>query len=326
MEIPKIKYFLKEHKRFLISAHASPEGDSLGAQLAFSFVLKSMGKFCEIINSDRYPKEYAFLPGVEKIRTRPKNKKYDAVIVLDCSDLSRVGKALNFLDKRLPILNIDHHICNDYFGSINVVDIGASSTCEILYLLFKKLNIKINRNIAICLYTGIVTDTGSFRYTNTKARTHLVAYQLLNWGIDAPQIFRNIYENLTFADSKLINHILLNVKTDSTGRIAWANVTKDMLKKYKPQIDLSDNVLNFIRSLKGVDVSLIFREINNEEKDIRVNLRSNGKVDVNRIAQHFGGGGHKTASGITLRKTDIKDAQLRIISFIRKEVESSPST
>lgn len=323
MEISKIKIFLKGHKRFLISAHTSPEGDSLGAQLAFAGALKSTGKSCDIVNSDRYPAEYAFLPGVEGIKTHPKNRKYSAAIILDCSDISRIGSAANFLEKDLPILNIDHHISNEYFGDINVVDAQASSTCEILYSLFKKLKIKINRDMAVCLYAGIVTDTGSFRYTNTRASTHLAAYNLLKCGVGAAQVFRNIYENMSFSDLKLINKILFNIKKDPTGRVAWVKVTDAMLKKYKPRIDLSDNVLNFIRSIKGIEASLIFREIINDQgRNIRVNLRSKGNVDVNKIAKHFGGGGHKTASGITLRNANMKDAENKIISFIKDRLSN----
>jgi phosphoesterase RecJ-like protein len=120
----------------------------------------------------------------------------------------------------------------------------------------------------------------------------------------------------------LINNVLLGIKKDSTGKVAWIKITEALLKKYKPQADLSDNVLNFIRAIKGVEVSLIFREINNQEKNIRVNLRSRGKIDVNKIAQHFGGGGHKTSSGITLRKTNINDAERKVIGFIKKILSS----
>ncbi|MDD5355519.1 MAG: bifunctional oligoribonuclease/PAP phosphatase NrnA [Candidatus Omnitrophica bacterium] len=322
MEIPRIKKFLKDHKRFFISAHTSPEGDSLGSQLAFALALKSMGKSFDIINSDRYPQEYAFLPGIDMIRTRPKYKKYDAAIILDCSDISRIGSAVNFLNKGIPILNIDHHISNEYFGDINVVGAKISSACEILYYLFKELKIKISKDMAVCLYAGILTDTGSFRYLNTKASTHMAAYNLLKRGIDAVQIFRNIYESLSFSDLKLINNVLRDLKNDSSGRVVWVKVKENMLKKYKPRMDLSDNILNFMRSIKGVEVSVIFREISNRGRDVRINLRSRGSIDVNKVAQHFGGGGHKTASGITLRSMNIDRAENKVINFIKKELNS----
>ncbi|MDD5006138.1 MAG: bifunctional oligoribonuclease/PAP phosphatase NrnA [Candidatus Omnitrophica bacterium] len=320
LEKNKIKDFLRKHRNFLISAHTSPEGDSLGAQLAFARAIRAIGKNCDIVNSDRHLREYAFLPGVKDIRTRPRIKKYDAAIILDCSDISRIGNVVNLLDKNIPILNIDHHISNTYFGDINLVDAKVSSACEMLFLMFKELNIKLDRFMAICLYAGIVTDTGSFRYTNTRASTHFVVSQLLKWRISAPMIFRNIYENLNFSDLKLINSALSNLRKDATGRIAWVNITRNLINKYKPQIDLTDNILNSIRSLKGTEVCILFREKSGTEKNIRVNLRSRGKVDVNEIAQHFGGGGHATASGVTLRNISLDEAEKRIINFIRKKL------
>lgn len=317
----KIKGFLKNHKNFLISAHIGPEGDCLGAQLAFARVIKGIGKNCDIVNSEPYAKEYAFLPKIDDIKTKPKTKKYDAAIILDCSDISRIGKVTNFLDNNIPILNIDHHISNTYFGDINLVDVTSSSTCEILYFLFKELNIEIDKLMAIYLYVGILTDTGSFRYTNTSALTHFVAFQLLNsFDIDAAKIFRNVYENLDYSDIKLINKILLDLKRDTTGKLAWVKVTQNLLKKYKPKIDLTDSILNFIRSIKGVEVGVILREQSGKGNNIRANLRSRGKIDVNQIAGHFGGGGHKTASGVTLRNVSLGEAENKIINFIKKKI------
>jgi phosphoesterase RecJ-like protein len=313
----KIKDFLRKHKNFIISAHTSPEGDSLGAQLAFAKSIRLMGKKCDIVNADRSSREYEFLPGIESIKTRPRMKKYDAAIILDCSDISRIGSAVNFISESTPILNIDHHVSNEYFGDINLVDKDASSVCEILYLLFKQLNSKIDKDIAVCLYTGIVTDTGSFRYTNTRALTHFVTCELLKWKIDVVGIYRSIYQNLELSDLKFLNRALANIRQDVTGRIAWVRITRKLIKKYRPKIDLTDNILNFLRSLKDVEVCVLLRERSGEGKNVRINLRSQGKVDVNKIAQHFGGGGHKTASGVTLRDTCLNKAESLLINYIK---------
>ena len=312
-----IRKFLARHSKFLISAHTSPEGDSLGAQLAFAAVIRLMGKKCDIVNSDRASREYGFLPGIDSIRRKPKIKKYDAAIILDCSDISRIGYTLNFLEKDAPVLNIDHHISNSRFGDINLIDAKASSVCEILYLLFKDLNIKINKSIALCLYTGILTDTGSFRYVNTTALTHFVISQLLKWPIDVVGIYKNIYQNLTFSDLKFLNCALANIKQDSTGEIAWVKINQKIIKKYKPKIDLSDNILNFLRAIETVEVCVLFRERSGKEKNIRINLRSRNKFDVNKVAQRFGGGGHKTASGVTLRNISLDRAESLVIGYIK---------
>ncbi len=316
----QIKNFLRKHNRFLISAHTSPEGDSLGAQLALARVIRSMGKKCDILNTDKPSREYEFMPGIANIKSRPGIKSYDAAIILDCSDISRVGNVRRFIDKNIPILNIDHHISNEFFGDINFVDVDASSACEVIYLLFKELNLEIDKPSALCLYTGIVTDTGSFRYKNTSAITHYVVSELLKLDIDAADVYRHIYQNLEISDLKLLDSVLSSIKQDPTGKFAWSQLTQEVTKKYKPKIDLTDNILSFLRSLRSVEVCALFRERSGKERNIRVNLRSKGKIDVNKIAQHFGGGGHKTASGLTIRNTNLKKAQRQVVEFIKTKL------
>ena len=319
-KITTIRQFLRKHKNFLISAHIGPEGDSLGSQLAFARVMKGMGKKYDIVNSDRYSEEYSFLPGVDRISTRARMKKYDAAIILDCTDILRIGNTVNLLNKNMKVLNIDHHISNTYFGDINLVDPSASSACEVLYSLFRELNIKFNRDIAFCLYTGIVTDTGYFRYASTSAYTHLAVSHLLKWRIDAFEVFGNIYQNLNFSELKLINNALFNIKRDASGKIVWVSLTKQLLNKYKPKINLTDSVLNFIRYIKGVEVSVLFREVVGQGRNIHIKLRSKRKVDVNKIAQYFGGGGHKTASGATLRNISLGKAEEKVVNFIKNKL------
>lgn len=321
-QISQIKEFLKNHNNFLISVHTSPEGDCLGAQLAFAKVLRNMGKKYYLVNSDNYPKEYSFLPEINKITTTVKVNNFDAAVILDCSDISRIGNVINLLRKDMPILNIDHHISNAYFGDINLVDAKHSSACEALYFLFKQLNIKIDYDIALCLYTGIVTDTGSFRYTNTGALTHLAVSELMKWHIDAPDVFRNIYENLGFKDLKLINTALLNIERNKDGNIAWVKIGLGLFKKYKSDFDITDNILSSIRAINGVELYILFREMPGEKRSIRINLRSIKNIDVNKIAQHFGGGGHKNASAATLRDISLKEAESKVINFSQKQINA----
>lgn len=321
--IRSLKNFLAKYDTFLITAHINPEGDSLGAQLALAKVLRKMGKQCEIVNAELCSREYHFLPGIERIRQRPRRKRADAFIVLDSSNISRIGGAIQFIAKGAPLLNIDHHIGNTNFGDVNIVDEKVSSTCELLFGIFKGLKVALDRDIAICLYTGVVVDTGSFRYSNTSKATHSIAVHLLAYGIDAGTIYRNIYANLRFSDLECIAKTLLSVKKDMTGKIAWAVISHDMLAKYKPAIDLTDNVLNYMRLINGVEVCLLFKERIDKRLHIRVNLRSHGKVDVNRIATHFGGGGHKTASGITFVGMDLAQAEKKIVRFVKHAIGAS---
>ncbi len=320
VNIRLIKNFLKKYNTFLITAHVSPEGDSLGSQLALAKVLRKMGKQCEIVNADIYSREYLFLPGIGSIRRRPRRKRVQAIIVLDSSNIERVGSVVKFFDKNIPLLNIDHHVSNTCFGDINIVDANVSSACELLYSIFKSLKVTLNREIATCLYTGIVVDTGSFRYSNTTAATHSIAARLLEYGIDASAIYKNVYANLRFLDLECIAKTLLSVKKDRTGKIAWAVIPYLLLKQYGPAIDLTDNVLSYIRLINGVEVCALFKEHTDKGLHIRVNLRSQGTVDVNRIANHFGGGGHKAASGLTLTGMSLAQAEKKVIRFIKNRI------
>jgi len=319
-KIKQIKEFLRKNNNFIVVGHTSPEADCLGAQLAFAEVLRSLGKKCEVVNEDCSSKEYAFLPQVDKIRCKPKSRNFDAAIIVDCSDISRIGNVANFINSKTSILNIDHHIFNSNFGLINVVYPEASSACEILYFLFRELKLEINKNAAICLYSGIVGDTGSFRYPSTSYRTHLAASNLMRYGINADWIYKNIYENLTFLDLRLINTVLQKAKKDKTGKIVWVKLPKETAKKYEPQIDLADNILNLIRSIGNAEVGVLIREKKGEERHVRVNLRSRGRIDVNEVARYFGGGGHKTASGVTFRNISIDEVERKVIGFIKKQV------
>lgn len=315
-----LRQFLKKHKRFVIAAHINPEGDSLGAQLAFAAALKKMGKRCEIVNQDPVPREYLFLPGVKGIQKRPQAEHFDAGILLDCSHFSRIGDAARFFPKGIPLLNIDHHVSNDGFGDVRYIDAHASSTCEILCTIFKRLKIPFDKAIATCLLAGIIVDTGAFRHSNTKASTHAIAAELLKEGVDVDSIYRNVYANLRLSDLHCIARTLAGVKRDSTGRLAWIVLSSEALKKWNPEIDLTDTILNFVRSLDGVEVTVLFKERLDKRMHVRVNLRSRGKVDVNRIASHFGGGGHKTASGITITGMTLQQAERAVIGHIKKIV------
>ena len=319
MKINKIKRFLKKYNNFFISVHTSPEPDALGSELAFAYILKSLGKSYQIINTDKPLPAYSFLPKINMIRHRPLHNKIGAAVILDCATLSRIGQVKNFLDKSTPILNIDHHISNSYFGDINIVDTQASSTSEIIYSLFKELKIKINKTVALLLYSGIAADTGFFRYSNTTSYAHKIAADLLKYKLDTSGIFQNIYGNITLGELAFINRALLGIKTDKKKKIAWLTITKDSLVKNNVKLDIVDYIFNYIRYIKDIQAVALFKE-NLRERSVRVNLRSNGKVDVNKIAQKFKGGGHRTASGITFRNTSLKKAESLVIGFIQKQI------
>lgn len=318
MSLKKTVEFVKKHKNFLITSHRNPEGDAIGSQLAFFILLEKMGKRAVILNEDEVPYECRFLPQKEKIKRLDRNAKrlnFDCMVFLDCSDLRRPGDIHKLNIKSRPVLNIDHHMSNERFGQVNWVESGASSCAEMVYKLYKKLGVSINKEAALCLYTGIITDTGSFRYSNTGSFTHKAAAELLEYGINPSEIYRVLNESVPFDDAMLLAGILPALKRGAGGKIIWCQIKHQMLEGRKLRFDLTDQILSFARSIEGVEVCVLFKENLGVEDEIRVNFRSQGKVDVHKIALFFGGGGHRTASAATIRGKidDIVDKVLKKI-------------
>ena len=308
MNLEKIKKAIKENNSFLITSHLNLEGDSIGSQLALVRLLEYFGKRVVVVDEDLPGSEYGFLPYIKRIK-RPKGKfKFDAVFVVDAADLKRIGSVSGLIADKL-IINIDHHVSNSLFGDINLVKPEAESCCGIIYDVYKKLNVPIDKNTALLLYVGIATDTGFFKYSNTTKRTHQVVADLLRYKISPNKIYNHIYERASFSDMILVSGILKTLKTDKTGKIAWLLWNKKLNKKYAPSADLNDILLNFLRAIKGIEVAVLFKEL---EGKVRVNLRSQGNFDVNKLAKLFKGGGHKTASGCTL-KTSLKIAENTVV-------------
>lgn len=318
MSLSKSADCIKRNKFFLLTTHTSPEGDALGAELAFYRLLKKMGKQAVMINEDPCPAGYEFLPGMQKIKkfsSNLENIRFDCLVTLDCADLKRSGEVYRLNTQARPVLNIDHHISNQGFGDINWIEPAASSCAEMVYLLYKKLKIPLDKESAICLYAGILTDTGSFHYSNTSALTHKIVSQLLEFKLDIPRIYRSIYENVPYQEMQLLAGILPGMRSAAQGRIIWFQIKHGLLRGRRPSFDLSENILSFGRAVKGVEVVALFKENLGVKEEIRVNLRSHGRVDVNKIASYFGGGGHKNASGITIRGkiNPVRDMVLRKI-------------
>lgn len=303
MGLNKVFAAIKKYDNFLITAHTNPEGDALGAQLGFYFLIKKLGKNGIMVDEDKLPYGYDFMPGNKLIHRMDKKSKhinFDCFVALDCADLKRTGDVYKLNQNNKPILNIDHHISNRLFGNINWVDPNASSCSEMIYKLYKKFRMPIDKEAALVLYTGIMTDTGSFRYSNTSSFTFKAVADLLKTGINVALVYRSTYENIPSADVKLLLKLLPKIKFYSQGKIAAFLINKNLFSGKKPTIDLGDLALSFGRSIKDVEVVVLFKENLGNKHEVRVNLRSQGNLDVNKIAASFGGGGHKTAAGCTL--------------------------
>ncbi|HOW42534.1 MAG TPA: bifunctional oligoribonuclease/PAP phosphatase NrnA [Candidatus Omnitrophota bacterium] len=329
MSIEKAVSCIKKYRRFLISSHTNMEGDALGSELAFYFLVKKLGKQAVIVNEDPVPYGYEFLPGQNAIRRYRHGMKvpaFDCFVAVDCSDERRTGEVYRLNGEpggasvRKPILNIDHHISNGFFGTVNWVDPQASCACEMVYELYKRLGVALDKKAALALYAGIVTDTGSFRYTNTTAHTHAVASELIACGVPVAAIYRSIYASIPLEDLRLLLRVLPTMKVELGGKVVWFQLRKELLKKAGVvTIDLGESVLNFGRSLKDVEVVILFKENLTRQNEVRVNFRSQGAIDVNQIARAFGGGGHKTASGCTV-KGALDALRRRVLQKVRQAV------
>jgi phosphoesterase RecJ-like protein len=325
MSIQQVVECIRKNRDFLVTTHTNPEGDAIGSQLSLVRLLKALGKNVIAVNEDPLPYGYNFLPDVDQIRKFRKNKqkfKFDIFATVDCSDLHRPGEVYLLNTMGRPVLNIDHHISNEGFGAVNWVDPKASCCAEMIYRLYRKLRVPIDRYTALLIYVGILTDTGSFHYSNTSAFTHRVVADLMQYGLDITKIYKDVYESVPYQDMRLLSEIVPTMKRMLNGRVLWFQVSKETIKKHaKISFDLSEHILSFGRSVKGAEVVLLFKENLGVENEIRVNFRSQGGVDVNTIAGYFNGGGHRSAAGATVRGT-LESVTKRVLSKVREAYRS----
>lgn len=315
MSLKKIIKVIKKEKSFLLSTHLDVEGDALGSELAMYLLLKRLRKKVCMYNPQKIPANYSFLPFSSQVQHSPPWEEFDVGIILDCSDISRLGRAKNSFYKTRVLINIDHHISNTRFTDINLVDPYASSTCELVYKLYKKFFPKLNKNVALCLYTGIFTDTGCFTYGSTDPAVHKIIAELMSYGVLAPKVYHNVYGFYKFKDIAFIGKVLSTLKQDKNGKILWVKTDKWRESAYG---DLTEAIFHNLRFIKNAQIFVLFKKIGNGT--VRVNFRSRGRFDVNKIAKFFGGGGHRNASGTTIRKSSLAAAENKVISFIKKHI------
>jgi len=301
---------INKGKSFLITTHMNLEGDALGSQLAAYILLKRLKKKVVMYNNDRLPVIYKFLPFCRNIKNSLQEDHFDVALVLDCSDSSRAGKVKDSLGTAKCIINIDHHISNTYFGDVNWVEPHIGSTAQMLYKLCEKFKVMDSR-IALCLYTGMFTDTGNFTYMNTDRETHRIVSNLMKYNIRPHKIYESLHSLCTPLDLNFMGKIIAALKFDSPRNICWAIIKKWEKKNY----DLTEVIFSIMRLLRGVEVLILFKKV--DKNKVRVNFRSRSRVDVNRIAKFFGGGGHKRASGTTIEGT-LEEVQRQVISFTKR--------
>jgi len=238
---------IRRHRKFLVSTHHNPDADAVSSALAMTLYLKSLGKQVHVLNEDACPQWLKFLPSTSLLKKAADIKKidYDVAIVLDCGDMGRMGGVKKFLETGKPIINIDHHVTNDRFGSINVVFPKASSTCEMVFDFLKEARHPLNKNLAILLYAGIMTDTGSFRYENTSAHCHEVAQQLMAFKFSAAHMYDRLYVGIPVVDMKLFTDLIHKAQLLDRNRIFCVSLPKKVEGRFSKSFDLKEKLFTF---------------------------------------------------------------------------------
>ncbi|MEW6670405.1 MAG: DHH family phosphoesterase [Thermodesulfobacteriota bacterium] len=311
---------LKNSRSVLLASHENPDGDAIGSLLALGLALDSLKKKTTLYNPSPIPAVYRFLPSVKRVvKHLRKGDHFDAVVILDCGDIERIGQGAAVIGNVPVIINVDHHITNSGFGTHQLIDTQACATAEIVYRLITALNAPISRDIADSIYTGILTDTGSFRFSNTNHAAFAICEEMIACGADPYQIAQHVYGKYSLGRIKLLNLALDSIEISRNGRLSLMTVTKEMLTETGTQPEDADGLINYARRIEAVAVAVLIQERMNHKGSLgknqfHVSLRSDGTVDVARIAASFGGGGHASASGFSIQAplTDLKDRIFRL--------------
>lgn len=291
-EILKFKEQLKDANSIALISHLDPDGDNLGSLTALSKSLLNLGKKVYPIEFDKIPENLKFLPNLDLLSDNT-DININMIICLDCANYERLGQIDELFDKAKYRINIDHHQSNEFYGDVNIVKKGYSSTCELVFDLINEINLPIDKEISMSLLTGISTDTGRFLYSATTADTLAKASRLVENGADMMKINELIYQSKKFEAQLLENEILSKTEIYND-YVAFSFVMTDQLNKYNVEISDIDSVINTFRDTDKIKISVLIKQ--QTENEYKVSFRSKGNIDVGLIAKNLGGGGHKNAA------------------------------
>lgn len=315
----EIKQFLLNYKEVILLVHEKPDGDCLGSALALGHHLRAEGYQPILYHPELIPTTYDFLPGQEMIKIR-RGKELPGgipVIAIDCADPGRILYSL----PQTPILNIDHHCSNTFFGNFNLVDPKAAATGEIIYELLLESQQEISSSVATCLYVALSADTGSFSYSNTTARTFKIAGELIKLGANIDLIRYNFYERRPLSELLMVKLALANLQFSANGKIAWSTLSYQQMSANNLLGTDLDSIISLMRSVNGVEVAFILNEV--EPLKNKISFRSKKYLDANLLASEFGGGGHPRAAGCTV-EGDLKDITARVVKKAEEYLQKCP--
>ncbi len=302
---------IERRQRFVLTSHARPDGDAIGSVLACCAVLRRMGKQAQVVMRDAVPAIYRTLPFADSVIQAPYvQEDYEAAIILECDSIQRT--ALEGLDGRF-LINIDHHFSGRPFANVNWIDPNACATAELIFRLAREAGVPICPEVATCLYTAVVTDTGAFGYVGTNANTFALARELVLAGADPVKIAQEVYFSNPTAKMRLLGAALSKLHREGT--LAWMYVTRNDMERCGAIDEDCEGIANYALGIEGVEVAVFFRELADRRR-WRASLRSKGAVNVAEVAERFGGGGHACAGGCAL-PGPLSVASERILAQLR---------
>ncbi len=301
-ELNKLEKVIEASRTFFLAGHVNPDGDTIGCMLALGSVLKRLGKKVYLYSRDPVPDNLGFLRHVKSIKiARPPKGSFDAAILMECSTPERGGGDIKDVLKRVgTVVNIDHHKTSVAYGGVNVLDMHASSTAEIIYRLLYDMKVELNKTEATALYTGIVTDTGRFHFPATSPRTLDVAARLMQTGFKFSRINDLLYATKAFESLRILGRALESLELLNGGRLAVMTLKHSDFEAFGARVEHSENVINYGTMIPGVRMSILFRE---DPERVNITFRSRGHADVSHLARQFGGGGHRNAAGCRMKAT-----------------------
>ncbi|HLY09755.1 MAG TPA: bifunctional oligoribonuclease/PAP phosphatase NrnA [Planctomycetota bacterium] len=312
--IRKVLAFIRKHDHFLVSGHVRSDGDALGSQLAFHYLLKKLGKTSQVVCDQGALPDYRFLPGSDRVGAGPEDlrKGYSAVFTFDSGSWERLERISAALPRQeLTVVNIDHHASNERFGDINWVDPSFSACGEMVWELVRAAGVKPDRNIATCVYTTIVTDTGRFSFSNTTTETHLNAAELLSHGVRPAEIHKALFRQKTKEQLAFLAQVLGRIRLTDDGEVGWIVISKALVESTGFTPGDTQDYIDQVKSIKGVRAAILLKETDEPGK-VKVSWRTDPGVDGIALASKWKGGGHPRASGATFRGT-IEEAERVIV-------------
>ncbi len=298
-DLEEICRIFREKDRFLIACHENPEGDAIGSELALALALRKIGKTATVLNSDPVPGNLVFLPGADTVQSDADGSSHEVGVVVDCGSLERTGRVQDEMRKCPILVDIDHHSTNEAQGDYCLVDPGAAATGVLVHRILTAMGVPIDRDIAMNIYVAVLTDTGSFHYSNSSPEAFFVAGDMVRAGIDPREVAERVYETQSAERLGLLGRVLGSLELAAGGKVAAITTSRKDLRDFSATKDHLEGFINYPRAILGVEVAVAFRE--EDAGEFRVSLRSKGRVDVSAVASAFGGGGHRNAAGCTVR-------------------------